>query len=294
MARFPAGGVPGRRADAAPVVEADPRNGAQTRVPAPQSVARRPGPRVGAGRAVRVPLHARTPPDVDADHDPEALSQMPAPDRRNRGAGRRPKRAASTGPLWAEPSLVRRDLSAPGHAHRRKRPQSVHVPPQRPRLRPSLRELRQGLRSRGTSPAHAHPRTGAGCTSLLDVACGTGGHLVHLRRWYEVMGVDIDAGMLDEARRRLPGDTFVEGDMRSFRLHRTFDAVSCLFSSIGYMRSEAGSARRRGDHGVASATGGLGHRRMDPTRRVERGCPHPPADGGRRDCDRRPNEPEPP
>ena len=52
------------------------------------------------------------------------------------------------------------------------------------------------------------------------------------------MGVDIDAGMLDEARRRLPGDTFVEGDMRSFRLLRTFDAVSCLFSSIGYMSSE--------------------------------------------------------
>ncbi len=77
-----------------------------------------------------------------------------------------------------------------------------------------------------------------GAASLLDVACGTGGHLVHLRRWYEVMGVDIDAGMLDEARRRLPGDTFVEGDMRSFRLLRTFDAVSCLFSSIGYMSSE--------------------------------------------------------
>jgi SAM-dependent methyltransferase len=76
-----------------------------------------------------------------------------------------------------------------------------------------------------------------GAATLLDVACGTGGHLVHLRRWYEVVGVDLDPGMLDEARRRLPAVEFVEGDMRSFRLDRKFDVVSCLFSSIGYMGS---------------------------------------------------------
>jgi SAM-dependent methyltransferase len=77
-----------------------------------------------------------------------------------------------------------------------------------------------------------------GATSLLDVACGTGGHLVHLRPWYDVVGLDIDPGMLDEARRRLPEETFVEGDMRRFQLARTFDVVTCLFSSIGYMSSE--------------------------------------------------------
>jgi SAM-dependent methyltransferase len=76
-----------------------------------------------------------------------------------------------------------------------------------------------------------------GAASLLDVACGTGGHLAHLRRWYDVAGVDIDPGMLAEARRRLPQETFIEGDMRDVRLGRTFDAVCCLFSSIGYMGS---------------------------------------------------------
>ncbi len=74
--------------------------------------------------------------------------------------------------------------------------------------------------------------------SLLDVACGTGGHLVHLRQWYEVVGVDLDPGMLDEARRRLPGVTLVEADMRRFSLDRQFDSLTCLFSSIGYMGSE--------------------------------------------------------
>jgi len=80
-------------------------------------------------------------------------------------------------------------------------------------------------------------RRSPGAASLLDVACGTGGHLVHLRRWYDVVGVDVDPGMLDEARRRLPDERFVEGDMRDFSLGRTFDAVCCLFSSIGYMGS---------------------------------------------------------
>jgi ubiquinone/menaquinone biosynthesis C-methylase UbiE len=51
-------------------------------------------------------------------------------------------------------------------------------------------------------------------TSLLDVACGTGGHLEYLRRWYEVVGVDLDPAMLRHGRRRLPGVRLVEGDMR--------------------------------------------------------------------------------
>lgn len=73
--------------------------------------------------------------------------------------------------------------------------------------------------------------------SLLDVACGTGGHLRHLRRWYDVTGVDLDPAMLHEARTHLPGVTLVEADMLTLALGRTFGAVVCLFSSIGYMRS---------------------------------------------------------
>jgi SAM-dependent methyltransferase len=78
-----------------------------------------------------------------------------------------------------------------------------------------------------------------GAASLLDVACGTGAHLVHLRRYYEVAGVDLAPAMLAEARDRLPDVPLIEGDMRSFVLDRTFDAVTCLFSAIGYMQSPA-------------------------------------------------------
>jgi SAM-dependent methyltransferase len=76
-----------------------------------------------------------------------------------------------------------------------------------------------------------------GARTLLDVACGTGGHLRHLGRWYDVTGVDLDPGMLDQARGRLPDVRLVEADMRTLALDASFDAVVCLFSSIGYLRS---------------------------------------------------------
>jgi len=80
-------------------------------------------------------------------------------------------------------------------------------------------------------------RRNPAASSLLDVACGTGRHLGHFSSRYKVVGVDLDPGMLAQARQRLPDVTLVEGDMRTFNLGRRFDVVVCLFSSIGYMGS---------------------------------------------------------
>jgi ubiquinone/menaquinone biosynthesis C-methylase UbiE len=77
-----------------------------------------------------------------------------------------------------------------------------------------------------------------GARKLLDVACGTGHHLEHLSKHYEVEGLDLDEELLAVARDRLPGITLHRGDMIEFDLGRTFDAVTCLFSSIGYVRTE--------------------------------------------------------
>jgi SAM-dependent methyltransferase len=74
-------------------------------------------------------------------------------------------------------------------------------------------------------------------TTLLDVACGTGQHLQYLRQWYDVAGVDLDPGLLEVARERLPGILLTQGDMTALDLGRRFDAVACLFSSIGYVRT---------------------------------------------------------
>lgn len=75
--------------------------------------------------------------------------------------------------------------------------------------------------------------------SLLDVACGTGEHLRFLREELEVAGVDRSAAMLAVARRKLPGVRLERADMTTFRLERRFDLVTCLFSSVGYLDSEA-------------------------------------------------------
>jgi SAM-dependent methyltransferase len=76
-----------------------------------------------------------------------------------------------------------------------------------------------------------------GARTLLDVACGTGAHLEHLAG-YEAEGLDLDPEMLAVARERLPKVAFHEGDMVDFDLGKRFDAVVCMFSSIGYVRSE--------------------------------------------------------
>lgn len=84
-------------------------------------------------------------------------------------------------------------------------------------------------------------------TSLLDVACGTGRHLEHLRDRFDVTGLDVDEPMLEIARKRLPGVPLAHGDMTEFDLERTFDVVICLFSSIGFVCTlEALAAAARG------------------------------------------------
>lgn len=79
-----------------------------------------------------------------------------------------------------------------------------------------------------------------GASSLLDVGCGTGRHLSHLQNMYQAEGVDINNELLEIAKKNCPGVTFHTGDMRAFELNKSFDVVACLFSSIGYVKTETG------------------------------------------------------
>ena len=76
-----------------------------------------------------------------------------------------------------------------------------------------------------------------GAVRLLDLACGTGMHLARLRNDYAVEGLDLNPDLLEIARERCPGVPFHEADMTNFELGRTFDVVTCLFSSIAYVRT---------------------------------------------------------
>ncbi|MFA7286565.1 MAG: class I SAM-dependent methyltransferase [Patescibacteria group bacterium] len=76
-------------------------------------------------------------------------------------------------------------------------------------------------------------------SDMLDIACGTGKHLAYFKRWYSCIGVDVNEGMLRVARKKIKGVVFKKGDMTTLKLNRTFDVITCLFSSIGYVRTYA-------------------------------------------------------
>ncbi len=89
--------------------------------------------------------------------------------------------------------------------------------------------------------------------TLLDLGCGTGTHALLLaERGFAVTGVDRSPAMLELAREKLErtgartdrAPEFLEGDIRSLRLGRSFDAVLMLFAVLGY---------QTGDDDVAAA-----------------------------------------
>jgi SAM-dependent methyltransferase len=74
---------------------------------------------------------------------------------------------------------------------------------------------------------------------LLDLACGTGKHLLEFQNaGYEVEGLDLEPGMVEIARERNAGVTIGEGDMCDFDLGRKFDVITNNFSSIGYAHTK--------------------------------------------------------
>jgi SAM-dependent methyltransferase len=76
------------------------------------------------------------------------------------------------------------------------------------------------------------------CKAVLDVACGTGEHAQFLAvNGFSVDGLDVNTTFVNIARRKHPAGRFFEGDMSDFHLPQRYDAVLCLFSSIGYLRT---------------------------------------------------------
>jgi len=77
---------------------------------------------------------------------------------------------------------------------------------------------------------------------LLDVACGTGRHAGEFSSLgWDVTGVDFSEALLEQARQNVPGARFLLQDMRELEVPgERFDAVTCLFDSIGYALDDGG------------------------------------------------------
>ena len=79
---------------------------------------------------------------------------------------------------------------------------------------------------------------------VLDIACGTGPHLVRLaERGYQAAGLDLSARNIEYLGERLAdkglmGDLVV-GDMTDFRLKRPVDAAICMQDSQGHLLTNA-------------------------------------------------------
>lgn len=75
---------------------------------------------------------------------------------------------------------------------------------------------------------------GHSVTTLLDIGCGGGKNVLNLKGEFTVTGIDLSPAMLAQARELNPECTFIRGDMRTFRLESTFDAV-LMDDAISYM-----------------------------------------------------------
>ena len=70
--------------------------------------------------------------------------------------------------------------------------------------------------------------------TLLHFGSGSGHYDTIFKNHFKVTGVDLSKGMLEKARMRHPEVEYIEGDMRTVRLNRLFDAV-IIPDCIDYM-----------------------------------------------------------
>jgi SAM-dependent methyltransferase len=79
--------------------------------------------------------------------------------------------------------------------------------------------------------------TGPVVRTLLDLGSGGGHVAMHLKHGRSMTLVDLSGEMLEVSRRLNPECMHVEGDMRSIRLRRTFDAV-LVHDAVDYVTTE--------------------------------------------------------
>lgn len=76
-----------------------------------------------------------------------------------------------------------------------------------------------------------------GGNELLDIACGTGGHMPYWQKDFQVTGLDISPEMLAYAQQKFPDIKFYQANMVDFNIKKEFDAMACLYGSIGFVRT---------------------------------------------------------
>ena len=92
--------------------------------------------------------------------------------------------------------------------------------------------------------------------TLLDLGCGGGHNVAHLKATLSCTLVDLAPAMLELSRRLNPECEHVPGDMRSVRLGRAFDCV-LAHDAVSYMASRADLGRAMATAFAHTAPGGV-------------------------------------
>lgn len=100
------------------------------------------------------------------------------------------------------------------------------------RVEATARDVDRIVGTIGTAPRKA-----------LDAPCGAGRHALELaRRGYSVLGVDFNPNVLAAAQATAHSDgldaIFQQHDLRQLSFAEEFDAVLCLWTSIGYFSDD--------------------------------------------------------
>lgn len=78
---------------------------------------------------------------------------------------------------------------------------------------------------------------GVSSGNILDLACGTGEHDKFLKSNFQIEGLDINKEFIEIARVKNPECTYHTGNMIDFKISKTYDAIICLYGSVGYTKS---------------------------------------------------------
>ncbi len=111
--------------------------------------------------------------------------------------------------------------------------------------------------------AYCFRRYGRGrVRTVLDIACGTGPHLIRLaERGYRMIGLDLSpdnvAYLGERARARRLDVELLVGDMTRFRLRRPVDAAVCMQDSQGHLLTNAAIVSHLRSVRAALRPGGL-------------------------------------
>ena len=105
--------------------------------------------------------------------------------------------------------------------------------------------------------------------TVLELGCGGGNNASHMKAHYALTLTDLSPAMLGRSRTINPECEHVEGDMRTLRLNRVFDAVF-VHDAVMYLTTEADLAAAMATAFVHTRPGGVALFVPDDTRETWR------------------------